>query len=263
MPTTCLQKQCVVIVNICVFGTWFRWEIVKSNALSDRVQSMAACSHGHLAKGFSHLRHALRAWWETGTPEEPYCSKAIQGLIWKMTMHGWTVLYEFFTVSFAERADCLAAYLLGKVEEEAIKSGQPICPFKCNHHHQSNVDELQVISRRDDLMDFSHKVPSCSEEYQSSIEASVGQRLWSIICMLWKRYKQWLMLVFEHCPGLNQEVMVEKARYAFDKTQATFIFEHLSWFHYHLAILHDRTPAWNISTPTLYEKGVICFRYSL
>lgn len=186
---------------------------------------MAACSHGHLGKGFTHLRHALRAWWETGTPEKPYCSKVIQGLIRKMTMHDWTVLYEFFTVSFAERADCLAAALLEEVEYEVIKRGRPICPFQCNHRdhhrrdhqHQSNVDESQLMSCRTNFMDFSLKVPSSlkatkSEEYQLSFEASVGQRLWGIICVFWKRYKRWLLLVFEHCAGLNQEIMVEKAR---------------------------------------------------
>lgn len=174
----------------------------------------------------------MRAWWDTGRPDDPYSSRSIGGLIHKMTMHDWTVLYEFLGVAFAERADCLAVLLLREVEKQADKNVQPLCPFRCNH--QSCTNEEELVSSSSDLIDFSNNVPPSfltSEEDQASVESLVGRSLWGIVCLLWKRYKHWLMLVFEHCPGLNHEVMVEKAR----------------------------TTAWT-TTPTLYEKGVICFR---
>ncbi|MCO5605951.1 hypothetical protein L7F22_060137 [Adiantum nelumboides] len=208
-----------------------RWGSVKHDALSFQVQTREVLGRDYFCKGFSHLRNALRAWWDTEEPSEPYGSKAIAGLLHKMSVHDWTMVYEYLEVIFSERADCLAALLLKEVKEKASKGLQSICPFGCDH--QQSTEEKEMPSTKN-LVVFPQKPPSsfyASEELQCSVQSLIGKNLWDTVYSFWKRYKQWLMLVFEHCPRLNHQVMVEKAR----------------------------ATAWT-TTPSLYEKGVICFR---
>lgn len=209
-----------------------RWGLVKHDALSLQVQSgvqnREVSGRGYFCIGFSHLRNALRTWWVTEKPSEPYGSKSIGGLLHKISVRDWTMLYEFLGVIFSERADCLAALLMQEVKKQADKHVAPICPFGCDHQSRTEEDEA-VFTRNDDLVVFSSIY--ASEGQQSCVEGLIGKSLWGIVYLFWKRYKQWLMLIFEHCPRLNFQVTVEKAR----------------------------ATAWT-TTPSLYEKGVICFR---
>ncbi|KAI5056453.1 hypothetical protein GOP47_0028741 [Adiantum capillus-veneris] len=141
------------------------------------------------------------------------------------------MLYEFLEVMFSERADCLATLLLKEVKEQAEKRVQSICPFGCDHQSRTEQDKMPSY---DNLVGFSEKLTSSShaiEEIQYSVESFIGKSLWDTVYSFWKCYTQWLMLIFEHCPVLNVQVMVEKAR----------------------------ATGWT-TTPSLYEKGVICFR---
>lgn len=208
-----------------------RWAVVKHDTLSIQVQNRDVYNHGYFCKGFPHLRSALQAWWETETLKELYSSKSIGGLLHKVSMHNWITVYEFLGVVFSERADHLAALLLSEVKKQAKKHVRAICPFDCDH--QSRGDEEQ-LSSNPDVVDLSKELSSSSilcDKHQVSLEIWMGRILWGCVYSFWKRYKQWLMLISEHCPRLNFQVMVEKAR----------------------------TTAWT-TTPSLYEKGVICFR---
>lgn len=208
-----------------------RWGIVKINALSAQVQNRVASKYAYFWKGFDHLRSALHAWWDTGRPDDQYNSKSIGGLMHKLTVHDWTLLYEFFGVVFIERADSLAVTLMRDIEEEAEKNSQALCPFGCNHDTCSHEIESKTSNR--DFVNTLNKTGLDLKVWtdEASQEGFVGRRIWKAVDVLWKRYKHWLMLVFEHCPELNRAVMAEKSRTTARST-----------------------------TPTVYEKGVISFR---
>ncbi|KAH7278943.1 hypothetical protein KP509_38G065400 [Ceratopteris richardii] len=208
-----------------------RWGLVKYDALMKRLQSRHVLACGYFGQGFSHLRDALHVWWDTEKPSEPYGSKAIGSLLYKMAVSDWTMLYECLEVILSERVDCIAALLLKKVKEKAGKHSQPICPFGCDHQSRIKEDELLLDDNVPVFSDMLSSGAYGSDEVKSSVEALIGKSLWGTVCMYWKHYKQWLMLIFEHCGKLNMQVMVEKAR----------------------------STAWT-TTPNLYEKGVICFR---
>ncbi|KAH9312089.1 hypothetical protein KI387_027124, partial [Taxus chinensis] len=80
---------------------------------------------------------------------------------------------------------------------------------------------------------------SCMEDGSSSTGKSLsrmedgllGKEMWQFVQTSWVQYKRWLSLVSSHCQDLNYEVMVERARSTIRP-----------------------------STPTVYEKGIICFR---
>lgn len=190
-----------------------RWAIVKHDTLSVQVQNRDVSNCGYFCKGFAHLSSALRSWWDTEIPKEPYSSKAIGSLLHKMSMRNWTTVYEFLGVVFSERADFLAALLLNEVKKQAKKHVQSICPFGCDHQSRRNDDEQ--LPSTPDLVDLSKELPSSFFLYDKdrvSLESLIGRILWGTVYLFWKRYKQWLMLIFEHCPRLNFQVMVEKTR---------------------------------------------------
>ncbi|XP_057865948.2 uncharacterized protein LOC131073520 isoform X2 [Cryptomeria japonica] len=79
----------------------------------------------------------------------------------------------------------------------------------------------------------------CMEDRHSSTRKSLsstedgllGKEMWQFVQESWVRYKRWLSLVSTHCQYLNYQVTLERAR----------------------------SSIWT-STPTVYDKGIICFR---
>ncbi|XP_024543701.1 uncharacterized protein LOC112350904 [Selaginella moellendorffii] len=74
----------------------------------------------------------------------------------------------------------------------------------------------------------SHIDPSPSSTESFHDDGVAGVEIWSRLCRFWDRYISWIKLVSLHCADLNYAVRLERVR--------------------------------TVETPTLYSKGVLCFR---
>eukprot|EP01018_Ginkgo_biloba_P025847 Gb_27525 [translate_table: standard] len=213
-------------------GSSFRWIDIKRDILRTQMKQRFS----YLSKCYDYLRSALNPWWDAGGPDDHYSSKSLHSLIRKMTARDWTIVYEAFAVVFSERADRLAGLLLTHFGCSAAhdvdiffskKDKSVRCQWLC-------LEDL-TTSRRKPLSSTWATSHLSSDGICANINESqyglIGKEMWQLVQTSWKRYKHWLMLVSTHCQDLNYEVMVERAR----------------------------SIAWS-STPTVYDKGVICFR---
>eukprot|EP00249_Psilotum_nudum_P018495 c26836_g1_i1 orf=613-2043(-) len=206
-----------------------KWAMIKNGLLADQVKRKNTSRYACSWKGFDHLRRALRSWWENGRPDNLYSSRILHFLLQKMTAVDWCLVYEFLGVMFTERADYLANILM---EELSRRNQHNAGHFCCDQISVSKELGSKLVNT-----DTVYKVPmnsdSCSaEKFNCKIQTGlIGIEMWKHVVALWSQYKQWLKLVFTHCPELNYEVMLERNR---SKTRST--------------------------TPTVYDKGVTCFR---
>lgn len=209
-----------------------RWIKIKSGILSFQMKQRFS----YYSKGYDYMRSALNAWWDAGGPDCHYSSKSLHSLICKMTARDWTIVYEAFPVIFSERADHLAGVLLAEFGS-ASACNEDTCFSKKGKSLQSHWPCMKDLSASKGMSLSSTSATSylsSDGSYMRMIEPQdglVGKEMWQLVLSSWKRYKHWLTLVSAHCQDLNYEVMVERARPA----------------------------AWS-STPTVYDKGVICFR---
>lgn len=209
-----------------------RWIKIKSGILNFQMKRRFS----YYSKGYDHMRSALNAWWDAGGPDCHYSSKSLHSLICKMTARDWTIVYEAFPVIFSERADRLAGVLLAEFGS-APACNVDTCFLKKGKSLQSHWSCMKDLSTLKGIPLSSTSATShlssdgsCTWMIEPQ-DGLVGKEMWQLVLSSWKRYKHWLTLVSAHCQDLNYEVMVERARPA----------------------------AWS-STPTVYDKGVICFR---
>ncbi|CAK9197516.1 unnamed protein product [Sphagnum troendelagicum] len=210
-----------------------RWIQVRNGILAKSLGQR----FGVFLKGYDYVRHAISAWWDSGKPCSKFTSTLFRSLIQKLTVSDWSLLYEAFGAAFSDRADHMASALLAQIENTRsvhIVDESQVC--------QSTGDQIFLVGMpgiplEDSAVEAQQHRSSVSKwrawnsNWRKSVDELEFQELWQNVCTLWMRYKRWLMLIVSHCPELNHEVMAERARgYAF------------------------------AATPTVYEKGVICFR---
>lgn len=180
-------------------------------------------------RGYDFIRSALDAWWNRGKPDGEYPSAIFRSLTQKLVINDWSLLYEAFGAAFSDRADHIAVIILEAVQRLEHLRHSKYKDVMTNSTEDAEGDLPEVFPKLSSKSDGDSKASGSREEFLWD-EAEV-QETWTLLLTLWRRYKIWLMLVVSHCPELNHEVMAERAR---GNVLAT--------------------------TPTVYGKGIICFR---
>ncbi|KAG0563386.1 hypothetical protein M758_8G025700 [Ceratodon purpureus] len=179
-------------------------------------------------RGYEFVRSALNAWWDHGQPDGKHPSVIFRSLTQKLVINDWSLLYEAFGTAFSDRADRIAAIILAVIQR--IEVSKQFMRREMATELGSGNGLAEMFSNLPSKPDGDSNASGNDREGNMWDEVEV-QEVWVLVLSLWRRYKRWLMLVVSHCPELNHEVMAERAR---SNALAT--------------------------TPTVYGKGIICFR---
>ncbi|CAM6116399.1 unnamed protein product [Calypogeia fissa] len=218
-----------------------RWVCKKNVSLSEAIRLRFNVKAPVFSKAYDYLRLALHAWWNNGLLSTRYSSKRMYPLVRKMTVNDWSLLYEALGIAFIDRTDRMANALMRKLKPVAQTTGGTASEPNPVEKTDTTVDSgsLAVLYekpkcssiRSGSSSDFDVHWKSGSIKEVSEEEGVLGKELWESLLVSWQKYKGWLHLVSTHCPDLNHEVNIERAR-------------------------SPNQPA----TPTVYNKGLICFR---
>eukprot|EP00850_Spirogloea_muscicola_P020674 SM000223S07302 [mRNA] locus=s223:55417:57097:- [translate_table: standard] len=212
----------------------------KCSALYDRVSQRFYI----LRKGYEFLRLALDAWWGAGHPEGSYNSAVVRRVLRKLTSSDWSLLYEALSTAFTDRADQIACDLRSDLDMAGLSRNTSPSGSCTTDDRSGGLESCLEAETGDEALEEEpwEKRRRRLEDWdvwpdsERPAEARRGRRvsdvrLWSGLLQSWQQYKRWLVLIAHHCPGLQFEVMVERARFA------------------------------GVSaTPTVFDKGMTCFR---
>lgn len=192
---------------------------IRNDALSKQIQFR----YFVFSKGYEFVRHALNGWWDSGKPDSKYPSAVFHSLIQKLVIYDWSLLYETFGAAFSDRADHIATTILTEIEitrlsrmsrkkvedEEELLGGESVKTSSTRVTYpidgENRLDKLLVSKKEGG----GSSIRTWDELRWEEIEV---QEIWELVLSLWRRFKQWLMLVVSHCPELNHEVRVERSR---------------------------------------------------